>query len=142
MDKIAVIYWSGTGNTELMANRIADGIEKSGKNAETFFVTDFNKDKMMDYDHIAFGCPSMGAEVLEEGDFDPFFTDVEGKLKDKKVALFGSFGWGDGEWMRDWEDRVRDAGALLYDEGLVIQETPDSDGEEECVDFGEGFAQF
>ena len=84
----------------------------------------------------------MGAEVLEEGDFDPFFTDIEASLKDKKVALFGSYGWGDGEWMRDWENRVRDAGAVLYDEGLIIQETPDSDGEEECVDFGKGFAQF
>ena len=142
MDKIAVIYWSGTGNTELMANRIADGIKKGGKSAETFFVTDFSKDKIADYDHIVFGCPSMGAEVLEEGDFDPFFTDIEASLKDKKVALFGSYGWGDGEWMRDWENRVRDAGAVLYDEGLIIQETPDSDGEEECVDFGKGFAQF
>ena len=93
MDKIAVVYWSGTGNTELMANRIADGIEKGGKSAETFFVTDFSKDKIADYDHIVFGCPSMGAEVLEEGDFDPFFTDIEASLKDKKVALFGSYGW-------------------------------------------------
>ena len=142
MDKIAVIYWSGTGNTELMANRIADGIEKGGKSSETFFFMFFSKDKIADYDHIVFGCPSMGAEVLEEGDFDPFFTDIEANLKDKKVALFGSYGWGDGEWMRDWEDRVREAGAVLYDEGLIIQETPDSDGEEECVDFGKGFAQF
>ena len=142
MDKIAVIYWSGTGNTELMANRIADGIEKGGKSSETFFVTDFSKDKIADYDHIVFGCPSMGAEVLEEGDFDPFFTDIEANLKDKKVALFGSYGWGDGEWMRDWEDRVREAGAVLYDEGLIIQEKPDSDCEEECVYFGKGYAQF
>ena len=117
-------------------------MKKVGKKCRDIFVTDFSKDKIADYDHIVFGCPSMGAEVLEEGDFDPFFTDIEANLKDKKVALFGSYGWGDGEWMRDWEDRVRDAGAVLYDEGLIIQETPDSDGEEECVDFGKGFAQF
>ncbi|MDO4288568.1 MAG: flavodoxin [Eubacterium sp.] len=142
MDKIAVIYWSGTGNTEAMADKVAEGIEAAGATADKYFVTDFSMDKVDDYDKFAFGCPSMGSEVLEEGDFEPFFTEIEGKLKGKKVALFGSYGWGDGEWMRDWEDRVRDAGATLYDEGLIINETPDEDGEADCVAHGKGFAQF
>ena len=142
MDKIAVVYWSGTGNTEAMADKIVEGIESAGAACDKYFVTDFPMDKVDDYAKFAFGCPSMGSEVLEEGEFEPFFTDIEGKLSGKKVALFGSYGWGDGEWMRDWEDRVRDAGATLYDEGLIINETPDADGEQECVDHGKGFANF
>lgn len=142
MENIAVIYWSGTGNTEAMAKKVAEGIEAAGQKADVFFVTDFDASNIGNYEKIAFGCPSMGSEVLEEGDFDPFFTDIEKELSGKKVALFGSYGWGDGEWMRDWEDRVRDDGALLYDEGLIINETPDDDGEADCVDLGKGFAEF
>lgn len=141
MNTIAIIYWSGTGNTEIMANKIAQGVEEAGEKVETFFVTDFDKSTIKNYTKLLFGCPSMGAEVLEEGDFEPFFTDIEANLKDKKIALFGSYGWGDGEWMHDWEDRIRDAGAYLYDEGLILLETPDGAGENECIDFGKHFAQ-
>lgn len=142
MERIAVIYWSGTGNTEVMAKKIAEGIDEGGAKAQIFFVTDFNQTALNDYDKFVFGCPSMGSEVLEEGDFEPFFTAIEGELKNRKVALFGSYGWGDGEWMRDWEDRVRDNGAVLYDEGLILNETPDAEGEAACTDFGKDFAQF
>ena len=99
--KAAVIYWSGTGNTEQMANAIAEGA-----GAELFSVSDFTGD-IADYDRIAFGCSAMGDEVLEESEFEPFFTAIEGALSGKTIALFGSYGWGDGEWMRNWEERAK-----------------------------------
>jgi len=120
--KTAVIYWSGTGNTEAMAKAAAEGA-----NAELFSVSDFSGN-VADYDAIAFGCPAMGAEVLEEDEFEPFFTAAEGSLSGKKVLLFGSYGWGDGEWMRNWEERVKAAGAeLVNGEGIIVNETPSDD---------------
>lgn len=104
--KAAVIYWSGTGNTEQMANAIAEGA-----GAELFSVSDFTGD-IADYDRIAFGCSAMGDEVLEESEFEPFFTAIEGALSGKTIALFGSYGWGDGEWMRNWEERAKADGAV------------------------------
>lgn len=120
--KTAVIYWSGTGNTEAMANAVAEG---AGVDALT--VSEFS-DNIADFDAIAFGCPAMGAEVLEEEEFDPFFTGIESELSGKTVLLFGSYGWGDGEWMRNWADRVKAAGAnLLGDEGYTANEAPSDD---------------
>ena len=120
--KTAVIYWSGTGNTEAMANAVAEG---AGVDALT--VSDFSGNAA-DFDAIAFGCPAMGAEVLEEEEFEPFFTGIEKELSGKKVLLFGSYGWGDGEWMRNWADRVKAAGAaLLGDEGYTVNEAPTDD---------------
>ncbi|MBR1432242.1 flavodoxin [Ruminococcus sp.] len=120
--KTAVIYWSGTGNTEAMAKAAAEGA-----NAELFSVSEFSGN-VADYDAIAFGCPAMGAEVLEEDEFEPFFTAAEGSLSGKKVLLFGSYGWGDGEWMRNWEERVKAAGAeLVNGEGIIVNEAPSDD---------------
>ncbi|MCR5706814.1 MAG: flavodoxin [Ruminococcus sp.] len=120
--KTAVIYWSGTGNTEAMAKAVAEGA-----NAELFEVTGFSGN-IADYDAIAFGCPAMGAEVLEEDTFEPFFTNIEGSLGGKKVLLFGSYGWGDGEWMRNWYDRTKAAGAeLIGDEGFIVNEAASDD---------------
>ena len=120
--KTAVIYWSGTGNTETMAKAAAEGA-----NAELFTVSEFSGNAD-DYDAFAFGCPAMGAEVLEEEEFDPFFTGIEGSLSGKKVLLFGSYGWGDGEWMRNWYDRTKAAGAeLIGDEGFIVNEAPSDD---------------
>ena len=131
--KAAVIYWSGTGNTEQMAQAIADAA-----GAELFAVSDFSG-SIADYDRIAFGCSAMGDEVLEESEFEPFFADVEGSLSGKKVALFGSYGWGDGQWMRDWQDRVSGDGAQLFEEGLMANGAPD---EAECEAFGKRFSAF
>ena len=136
MSKIAVIYWSGTGNTEAMANAIAQGA-----NAELFEVTAFSG-SINDYDKVAFGCPSMGAEELEEADFAPFYDSVEADLKGKKVAIFGSYGWGDGEWLRTWADRINENGSVLFKEGLAINETPDDAALAECKAFGEEFSKF
>ena len=132
--KKAVIYWSGTGNTTAMAKAIAAGM---GEGTELFSVDKF-AGNIADYDKIAFGCSAMGDEVLEEAEFEPFFIDLESKLNGKNVALFGSFGWGDGEWMRIWEKRVTDAGGkLINGEGLMIHETPDDEGLAKCREFGE-----
>lgn len=120
--KTAVIYWSGTGNTEAMANAVAEG---AGVSAVT--VSDFSR-SVADYDALALGCPAMGAEVLEEDEFEPFFTSIEGSLSGKKVLLFGSYGWGDGEWMRNWYERTKAAGAeLICSEGYMANEAPSDD---------------
>lgn len=136
--KKAVIYWSGTGNTAAMASAIAAGM---GEGTELYSVDQFTGD-IADYDKIAFGCSAMGDEVLEEGEFDPFFTSIEGKLGGKKVALFGSYGWGDGQWMRDWAERTTKAGANLYDDGLMVNGFPDGDAKVQCTAFGEGFGAY
>lgn len=130
--KTAVIYWSGTGNTEQMAGAVSEGA-----GAELFSVSEFSGN-IADYDRIAFGCPSMGDEVLEESEFEPFFTSVEDQLSGKKIALFGSYGWGDGKWMRDWKERAKAAGAeIVNDEGLIINDAPDATGLASCKALGE-----
>ena len=138
MSKVAVVFWSATGNTETMANCVAEGA-----NGTIVPCGEMNAAKLAEFDAVAFGCPAMGAEQLEESEFEPFFTELESRLGGKKVALFGSYGWGDGQWMRDWQQRVDDANASLYNgEGLIINETPDDDGLEQCRQFGAGFAGF
>ncbi|MBQ1432750.1 MAG: flavodoxin [Ruminococcus sp.] len=130
--KTAVIYWSGTGNTEAMAKAVAEG---AGVSAVT--VSEFSGD-VSEYDALALGCPAMGAEELEDTEFEPFFSSIEGKISGKKLALFGSYDWGDGEWMRLWADRVKAAGAEIVDgEGLIANNTPDDDAIDKCKALGE-----
>ena len=137
MSKVAVVYWSGTGNTEMMAAQVKKGAEEAGAEVTMFTAAEFGPEKIDDFDAIAFGCPSMGAEVLEESEFDPMFTACEGKLGGKKIALFGSYGWGDGQWMRDWKDRMEAAGAqIIGGEGLMINDAPDDAGLETCKELG------
>lgn len=138
MGKIVIVYWSGTGNTEAMAGAILEGAKLQNSDTKSFNVSQISADEAANYDTLILGCPAMGAEVLEEAEFEPFFTDLESKLNGKNVALFGSFGWGDGEWMRIWEKRVTDAGGkLINGEGLMIHETPDDEGLAKCREFGE-----
>lgn len=127
MNKVAIVYWSQTGNTEAMAQALFEGAKSKGKDVEISFVSDFDASTIDNYDLLAFGCPSMGIEVLEEADFEPFFSSIEDKLTGKNVLLFGSYGWGDGQWMRDWEERVKSKGANLLEEGIICQESPDDD---------------
>lgn len=137
MSKTAIIYWSGTGNTEAMANAVMEGVKSANQNVALFNVSEISVAEASDYDTLVLGCPSMGCEVLEESEFEPFFEELEKNLAGKKVALFGSYGWGDGEWMRNWQARVVDAGAnLIVDEGLIINETPDDVGLEQCRGLG------
>ena len=141
MSKVAVVYWSGTGNTEAMANAVAEGAKEKGAEVTLFTASEFSSAKVAEFDGIAFGCPAMGAENLEESEFEPMFTDCEAALSGKKIALFGSYGWGDGQWMRDWCARCDDAGANLYDaEGLMAHETPDDAAQEACRELGRKLA--
>ena len=134
--KRAVIYWSGSGNTEAMAKAVAEGA-----GAELFNVSEFSGD-VAEYDRLAFGCPAMGAENLEESEFEPFFAENEDKLSGKKVALFGSYGWGDGEWMREWAERVKNDGAVLVnDEGFIVNEAPDDAALADCKALGAKLAE-
>ncbi len=136
MSKVAVVYWSGTGNTEAMAKAVEQGIRDAGSEAVVLTSSQFDSSKVAEFDAIAFGCPAMGAEVLEEGEFDPMFTGIESSLKDKKIALFGSYGWGDGQWMRDWEDRCKAAGAVLATESVTANDAPDDSAVAACKALG------
>lgn len=140
MRKVAVVYWSGTGNTEAMAGFVADGAREAGAEVTLFTASAFHADKMDAFDAIAFGCPSMGTEQLEEDEFEPMFMECEPKLKDKKIALFGSYGWGDGEWMRTWEENCRGDGAELTCACVICNEMPDAEGEAACRTLGKSLA--
>ena len=137
MSKVGIIYWSSTGNTEAMAQAVEEGAKAAGADVEIMEVADADVDKALSYDVLALGCPAMGDEELEEGEFEPFFSDLEGKLSGKKVALFGSYDWGDGEWMRIWAERMEKAGAqIVGGEGLICNNTPDEDGIAACEKLG------
>lgn len=136
MSKIAVVYWSGTGNTQIMAGKVAEGAKEAGAEAAVIPASEFGVGKIDDYDAVAFGCPSMGSEQLEEGEFEPMFLECESKLRGKKIALFGSYGWGDGEWMRTWEDTCRADGAVLACDSVICNEMPDGEAETQCVELG------
>ncbi len=136
MSKTAIIYWSGTGNTEAMANAIFDGAKEVNADTKLFSVDQITADEAKDYNNLILGCPAMGAEELEEGEFEPFFAELEVNLSSKNVALFGSYGWGDGEWMREWEKRVTDAGAKLANESVIVNDSPDEDAVTACNGLG------
>ena len=137
MDKIYVIFWTQGGNTQAMAEAVAEGIREGGKEAEVTYVGSVSADVLKDQPVFALGCPAMGAEVLEESEMEPFVAEVETFAAGKKIGLFGSYGWGDGEWMRTWCDRAKDAGAeLVEDEGLIVNNTPDDEGLAACRELG------
>ena len=141
MSKAAVIYWSMSGNTEAMAAAVAEGLKNAGAETDLKQVSEVSPEDALSYDLLALGCPAMGAEVLEESEFEPFFSGLEGGLSGKKVALFGSYGWGDGQWMRDWQDRVEAAGADLVDgEGVIANYEPDDGALEQCRQLGADLA--
>ena len=142
MKKTAVIYWSGTGNTEAMANAVAEGMREAGAECAVWTPADVGADAVKELDAAALGCPAMGAEELEETEFAPMFDAVKSALAGKSVGLFGSYGWGDGEWMREWAERVRNDGAVLVnDEGLIANETPDDAALADCKDLGAKLAE-
>ena len=136
MSKVAVVYWSGTGNTEAMAEAVADGIREKGGEAVILTAGEFDRSMIEDYDSIAFGCPSMGDEELEESEFAPMFESCKPDLAGKKIALFGSYGWGDGEWMRKWEKTCKNAGAVFACDFVICNDAPDDDAVEKCRGLG------
>lgn len=141
MDKIYVVYWSQTGNTEAMAKAVARGIRSEGKESVVVEVGSISPEELKEEAVFALGCPAMGAEVLEESEMEPFVETLEAFVKGKTVGLFGSYGWGDGEWMRDWEARMQQAGAnVIGGEGVICQETPDQEALEKCEELGKNLA--
>lgn len=140
MSKVAVVYWSMTGNTEAMAKAVADGARAGGAEAELLRSADFGPERLDEFDAVAFGCPAMGDEILEEDEFDPMFTACEPKLGGRRIALFGSYDWGDGEWMRQWEARCKAAGADLACDFVICNLEPDADGVAQCEALGKALA--
>ena len=130
-----IVYYSASGNTEKMANLIAEGIANGGKTAEVINVSNANADIFDNEEIVILGCPAMGDEVLEENKFEPFVEEISSKISGKKVALFGSYGWGDGQWMRDWQERMESLGCTLIADGLIIQNEPE-DNSPECIELG------
>ena len=136
MSKIAVVYWSGTGNTEAMANKVAEGAKAAGAEVEVISADDFDGTDISGFDGVAFGCPAMGDEELEDSVFQPVFEACEAKLAGKKVALFGSYGWGDGEWMRSWEEKCQNDGVALAVDSVICNEDPDDEAQAACIELG------
>lgn len=141
MSKVSIVFWSGTGNTEAMANAVAEGVKAAGAEADVIPVSAASVDALKDEKAFALGCPSMGSEQLEESEMEPFMAELEGVIAGKQIALFGSYGWGQQEWMRDWEQRIADAGAtVLNGEGITVNGEPDPDTEEACRAAGKALA--
>lgn len=138
MSKVAVIYWSSTGNTEEMANAVKAGAEEAG--AEVDLLTCDQVSTVSGYDGVALGCPAMGDEELDQDEFQPMWDEIKGSLIGKKVVLFGSYDWGEGDWMRSWEEDANDAGITLAAEGLIVNLTPDDEGIEKCKELGKTIA--
>lgn len=138
--KVSIVYWSGTGNTEAMANAVAEGAKGAGAEVELLPVFAASEDVLAS-DALILGCPAMGAEQLEESEFEPFFSAIEGKLAGKKVGLFGSYDWGDGEWMRTWQERVVIAGGNMITDGIIANNAPDDEALDACKSLGEKAAR-
>ncbi len=140
MSKTAIIYWSGTGNTEAMANAVINGMKDAGADASLIPCDRVSGTDISQFDAIAFGCPAMGAEVIEEDEFAPMFNEIKGSLAGKKIALFGSYGWGDGTWMREWEDDCKSSGIELAADSVICCEAPDDAAVSECFALGKTLA--
>lgn len=140
MKKVAIVYWSGTGNTEKMANAVFEGAKSEGADVSLIFSDDFSASDVDSYDVIAFGCPAMGDEELEEDSFEPMFASLEEKLNGKNIAIFGSYEWYEGQWIINWEERVKKDGANLVYEPLKAYDDPDDEALEKCRELGKALA--
>ena len=140
MNKIAVVFWTGTGNTELMANEVATGAREAGAEVSVFNTSAFKVESANEYDKFALGCPAMGAEELEDSEFQPMYDQLKKLISGKKVVLFGSYGWGGGEWMNPWKDDAAAADLVLADDPLAIEGAPDDAGNEKCRELGKVLA--
>lgn len=135
MKKTAVIYWSGTGNTEAMANAVLEGMKAAGAEATLLTPDQVDASALSDYDAIAFGCPAMGSEELEYDEFQPMWDEVKETLGDKKVVLFGSYSWAEGEWMDNWKADADEVGVNVVD-SVICYDAPDDEGEAACRALG------
>ncbi|MDR2641301.1 MAG: flavodoxin [Planctomycetaceae bacterium] len=134
--KVSIVYWSGTGNTEAMANLIKEGAESTGAEVSIKQVGDVSDTDVLNADVAFLGCPSMGDEALEDTEFEPFIAKIESSLSGKKLGLFGSYGWGSGQWMDTWTERMRTAGAVMVGESLIVNEAPSGNDIDKCKNFG------
>ena len=134
--KVAIVYYSGTGNTEQMAYSVMEGATEAGAEVSLFSVGEISVNEALGYDSLILGCPAMGAETLEEDQMEPFMSELEAGLGGKKVGLFGSYGWGDGEWMRNWEERILNCGGVLVTESVICNDAPDDEALEACNNLG------
>ena len=141
MKKTLVIYWSGTGNTEAMAGAVLEGMKAAGADAALLTPDQVTPASLSGVSSVAMGCPAMGSEVLEEMEFQPMFDACKRSLGGKRVALFGSYGWGDGEWMRTWESDCDSAGVNLVCESVICTEMPDDAALEACRALGKALVE-
>ena len=142
MDKVYIIFWTQGGNTGAMASAIGDGVKTAGKEPLFLSPSEANISELSGLNGFAMGCPAMGCEVLEETEMEPFVSEVESIIKEKKIVLFGSYGWGDGQWMRDWEERMKSAGAIIIGgEGIIAHEMPQDADIDRCNNFGKQLAE-
>lgn len=142
MEKIVIAYWSGTGHTETMMNYISDALKEAGAEVEIMGPGEYDVDTVASYNKILLGCPAMGDEQLDDVEFEPFFAELEPKLAGKKVGLFGSFDWNEGQWIIDWGFRVSNKNGTLFDDGLALKASGDDDKEAMCKDWAKKFAEF
>lgn len=140
MSKVAVVFWSGTGNTEAMANMVAAGAKAAGADVTVYTASEFQAGMMDSYDAIAYGCPAMGSEELEDMEFQPMFDSCKAKLNGKKIGLFGSYSWAEGEWMRTWQAECEALGANLVMDGVICYDAPDGEAEANCEALGKALA--
>ncbi|MBQ6106188.1 MAG: flavodoxin [Lachnospiraceae bacterium] len=140
MNKVCIVYWSGTGNTEAMAGAVLEGVKAAGAEGTLFAASEFDPNTLGAYDAAAFGCPSMGCEQLEDSEFEPMFSQCESMLSGKKIALFGSYGWGDGEWMRNWKEQCENDGAVLASDPVICNDAPSDEALAECRKLGGALA--
>ena len=138
-NKINIIFWSGSGNTEAMAEAIYNGSEKS-KNSKLLTVDKATIDDVKEADVLFLGCPSMGVEELEESEMEPFMESISKDILGKKIVLFGSYGWGDGEWMQNWEQRIKDCGGIIIEDSVICNEAPEEDNLNHLKSLGEKYA--
>ena len=138
-NKINIIFWSGTGNTEAMAEAIHNGSNKS-ENSKLLTVDKATIDDVKEADVLFLGCPSMGVEELEESEMEPFMESISKDISGKKIVLFGSYGWGDGEWMQNWEQRIKDCGGIIIEDSVICNEAPEEDNLNHLKSLGEKYA--
>ncbi|AKA68053.1 flavodoxin [Clostridium scatologenes] len=141
MKNVVIIYWSGTGNTEAMATGVMDGAKSENVNVRLLNVGEAKVEDVLKADAVALGCPSMGSEQLEESEMEPFIESISDAIEGKDTALFGSYGWGNGEWMTDWQERMESYGARVIEDGFIINNEPDEDGIKKCKELGELLAR-
>ncbi|MDR2402875.1 MAG: flavodoxin [Spirochaetaceae bacterium] len=141
MKKVLITFWSGTGNTEAMANSLAKGVGDAGGEAVLKPVSSVTPALVKEADALAFGCPAMGDEVLEESEMEPFIASLgPAELGSKPLGLFGSYDWGDGQWMRTWVERMKGQNAAVDGEGIITQLEPTEESLMKCYELGKRLA--